>query len=39
MADLKWKEAIKKVLEEEKKSLHYTAIAELIAKRGYRKSL
>ncbi len=39
MADLKWKEAIEKVLEEEKKSLHYTAIAELIAKRGYRKSL
>lgn len=39
MADLKWKEAIKKVLEEERKSLHYTLIAELIAERGYRKSL
>jgi hypothetical protein len=39
MAELKWKEAIEKVLEEEKKSLHYTAIAELIAERGYRKSL
>jgi hypothetical protein len=39
MSELKWKEAIKKVLEEEKKSLHYTDIAELIAKRGYRKSL
>jgi hypothetical protein len=39
MAELKWKEAIVKVLEEEKKALHYTAIAELIAKRGYRKSL
>ena len=39
MADLKWKEAIEKVLQEEKKSLHYTEIAELIAQRGYRKSL
>ena len=37
--DLKWKEAIKKVLEEEKKALHYTDIAELISERGYRKSL
>ncbi|MCZ8284692.1 MAG: HTH domain-containing protein [Bacteroidia bacterium] len=39
MADLKWKEAITKVFEEEKKALHYTVIAELIAQRGYRKSL
>lgn len=39
MTELKWKEAIVKVLEEEKKALHYTEIAELIAKRGYRKSL
>jgi len=39
MSDLKWKEAIAKVLEEEKKALHYTDIAELIAERGYRKSL
>lgn len=39
MADLKWKEAIIKVFEEEKKALHYTVIAELIAERGYRKSL
>lgn len=39
MAELKWKEAIIKVLEEEKKALHYTVIAELIAKKGYRKSL
>ena len=39
MAELKWKEAIEKVLNEEKKQLHYTEIAELIAKRGYRKSL
>ena len=39
MADLKWKEAVEKVLNEEKKSLHYTEIAELIAQRGYRKSL
>ena len=39
MAELKWKEAIEKVLNEEKKQLHYTEIAELIAERGYRKSL
>lgn len=39
MSDLKWKEAIAKVFEEEKKALHYTEIAELIAQRGYRKSL
>ena len=39
MADLKWKEAIEKVLNEEKRQLHYTVIAELIAERGYRKSL
>ncbi len=39
MTELKWKEAIAKVLEEEKKAIHYTEIAELIAARGYRKSL
>jgi hypothetical protein len=39
MAELKWKEAIIKVFEDEKKALHYTEIAELIAERGYRKSL
>jgi hypothetical protein len=39
MAELKWKEAIEKVLNEEKKQLHYTEIAEIIAKREYRKSL
>jgi len=39
MAELKWKEAIVKVFEDEKKALHYTEIAELIAERGYRKSL
>ncbi len=39
MRDLKWKDAIKKVLEEEKKALHYTVIAELIAEKEYRKSL
>lgn len=39
MKELKWKEAIIKVFEEEKKALHYTVIAELIAERGYRKSL
>jgi len=39
MAELKWKEAIVKVFEDEKKALHYTDIAELIAERGYRKSL
>jgi hypothetical protein len=39
MAELKWKEAIEKVLNEEKKELHYTEIAELIAQKGYRTSL
>lgn len=39
MAELKWKEAIEKVLSEEMKQLHYTEIAKLIADRGYRKSL
>ncbi len=39
MAELKWKEAIVKVFEDEKKALHYTDVAELIAERGYRKSL
>lgn len=39
MAELKWKEAIVKVFEDEKKALHYTEIAELIAEKGYRKSL
>ncbi len=39
MQELKWKEAIEKVLNEEKKQLHYTEIAKLIAERGYRKSL
>jgi hypothetical protein len=39
MAELKWKEAIVKVFEDEKKALHYTHIAELISERGYRKSL
>lgn len=39
MADFKWKEAIVKVFEDEKKALHYTEIAELIAEKGYRISL
>lgn len=39
MTELKWKEAIIRVFEDEKKALHYTHIAELIAERGYRKSL
>jgi hypothetical protein len=39
MTELKWKEAIVKVLEDEKKSVHYTEIARLIAERGLRKSL
>ena len=39
MSELKWKDAIIKVLEEKKKALHYTVIAELIAEKGYRKSL
>jgi hypothetical protein len=39
MAELKWKEAIVKVFEEEEKALHYTRIAEIIAEKGYRTSL
>lgn len=39
MSELKWKDAIIKVFEDEKRALHYTEIAELIAERGYRKSL
>ncbi len=39
MVELKWKEAIVKVFEDEKKALHYTEIAELIAEKGYRRSL
>ena len=39
MGELKWKEAIIKVLEEEKKALHYTEIAEIIAEKEYRTSL
>ena len=39
MAELKWKDAIVKVFEDERKALHYTDIAELIAERDYRKSL
>ena len=39
MIDLTWKEAIEKVLNEEKEPLHYTKIAELISQRGYRISL
>jgi len=35
--DLKWIEAIEKVLEEEKKPLHYTDIANLITEKGYRE--
>jgi len=37
MSELTWKNAIIKVLEEEKKALHYTEIAELIADRNYRQ--
>jgi hypothetical protein len=38
MKELTWKNAIIKVLEEEKKALHYTEIAELIAEKNYRKN-
>jgi hypothetical protein len=37
--DMKWLDAIKKVLEEEKKALQYTDIAELISEKGYRNSV
>jgi len=39
MEEMKWRDAIIKVFEEERKTLHYTEIAELIAERGYRTSL
>lgn len=39
MPELKWKEAIVKVFEEEKKALHYIEIAEIIAEKQYRISL
>lgn len=39
MSQLKWKEAVIRVFKDEKKALHYTEIAELIAEKGYRKSL
>lgn len=39
MKDIKWKDAIEKVLQEEGRPLHYTEIADLIAERGYRVSL
>lgn len=39
MDEFKWRDAIIKVFEDEKKSLHYIEIAELIAERGYRKAL
>jgi len=37
--DMKWMEAILQVFDDEKRPLHYTEIAELIAEKGYRKSL
>jgi len=39
MVELGWKEAIEKVLNEEKEQLHYAEIAELVAQRGYKTSL
>ena len=39
MKDLKWTDAIIKVLHEEQRPMHYTEIAQLVAERGYRKSL
>ena len=39
MTELQWKDAIEKVLQEEKKAMNYTEIAELIALRGYRTSM
>ena len=38
MRELKWKDAIIKVLEEERQAFHYTKIAEIIAEKGYRTS-
>ena len=39
MADLSWRNAIIKVLKENKKPLHYTYIAQRIIDRGYRKNV
>ena len=39
MAELTWKKAIIRVLEEEKKALHYAQISNFIADKGYRDSL
>ncbi len=39
MSDMKWIKAIEKVLEEEKKPLHYSDIADRIVEKGYRKSV
>lgn len=36
---MRWIEAIKKVLQDEKKALHYTEIAELISEKEYRTSV
>ncbi|MGX5817176.1 HTH domain-containing protein [Chitinophaga lutea] len=36
---MKWIDAIKKVLQEEERSLHYEEIAELILKKGYREKV
>lgn len=37
--DIKWIEAIERVLEDEKKPLHYADIADLIVEKGYRNSV
>ena len=39
MVNMQWKDAIEKVLQEEKKAMNYAEIAELIAQRGYRTTM
>ena len=36
MSELTWKKAIEKVFLEERRALHYTEVAEIIADRAYR---
>ena len=37
--DMKWIDAIEKVIEDEQRPLHYSTIAELISEKGYRTSV
>ena len=39
MSELTWKKAIEKVFLEERRALHYTEVAEIIADRVYRTKM